>query len=127
MRSHGLTWGDLIGTLTDHSQRGRSGLGVLRRVVDQHYGQIAGDSHTEDRAFQILVDSGRVPVPERLVPVTCADGVVVTPDFLWSDYKLILEVFGVDHKKSGVTTTPSAQVTGTNRSGTGTRPESTRI
>ncbi|MFP3907948.1 MAG: hypothetical protein ACLFWR_13025 [Acidimicrobiales bacterium] len=97
MRTHGLTWGDLIGVLVDHGRRGRPGVRALRTVVDQHYGQIVGDSRTEDRAFEILVDSGVVPIPERLVPVTCADGVEVTVDFMWPAYGVILEIFGVDH------------------------------
>ncbi len=97
MRSHGLSWGDVLGVLVDHSKKGRRGIGALRAVVDEHYGQIAGDSRTEDRAFEILCDSQRVPIPERLIPVMCADGVEVTPDFLWPEYRLILEVFGADH------------------------------
>ena len=97
MRSHGLVWGDLIEVLVTHGKRGRPGIGVLRSVVDQHYGQIAGDSRTEDRAFEILVDSGLVPVPDRLVPVTCADGVEVTVAFMWPTHGVILEIFGADH------------------------------
>lgn len=96
-RVHGLEWADVIGVLMDHSRRGRTGLGALREVTDEHYGQIAGDSRTEDRAFQILVDSRRVPVPDRLVPVRCADGVTVTVDFMWPAYGVILEIYGAPH------------------------------
>lgn len=97
MRSRRLSWPEVLGTLVDHSRRGRPGLGALRRVVDEHYWQVVGDSRTEDRAFEILADSGRVPLPERLVPVICADGVTVTPDFLWPAFGLILEIYGADH------------------------------
>ena len=82
-REHGLEWGDVLGIIVDHSRRGRTGLGVLRGVAEEYYVQLAGDSRTEDRAHQVLVDSGRVPIPDRLVRVTCADGVVVTVDFMW--------------------------------------------
>ncbi len=97
MREHDLSWKELLGTLVDHSRRGRDGLGVLRSLIAQHYGVRRGDSDTEESAYRILVDSGRVPVPQRLVPVTCADGVTVTVDFAWPTYRVLVEVYGVDH------------------------------
>jgi hypothetical protein len=97
MRTHGLTWHDLLRVLIGHSRHGRPGLGEIRRLINEHYGVIAGDSGTEDRAYQILVDSGRVPVPDRLVPVMCADGVEVTADFAWPELRAVLEIYGVDH------------------------------
>ncbi len=92
-----VTWEEILGVLVDHSRRGRPGLTVVRNLVNRHYLDIAGDSTTEDIAYELLVDSGRVPVPERLVSVACADGVEVTPDFLWPQYRAVLEVWGVDH------------------------------
>ncbi|MFP3905959.1 MAG: hypothetical protein ACLFWR_02945 [Acidimicrobiales bacterium] len=100
MRSQDLGWEDLLRTLLDHSRRGRPGLGVLRALVHEHYGTIAGDSDTEELAYQILVDSGRVPIPERLVPVVCADGVEVTVDLGWPDHQALVEVYGVDHLRN---------------------------
>jgi hypothetical protein len=78
MRTHDLGWDAILRTLVNHSRRGRPGLQVLRALVAEHYGVVAGDSATEDRAYQILVDSRRVPIPQRLVPIVCADGVAVT-------------------------------------------------
>lgn len=92
-----VTWERILGVLVDHSRRGRPGLTVIRRLVNQHYLDIAGDSTTEDIAYELMIDSGRVLIPQRLVPVICADGVPVTPDFLWPEYRAVLEVWGVDH------------------------------
>ncbi|MDZ7677482.1 MAG: type IV toxin-antitoxin system AbiEi family antitoxin domain-containing protein [Acidimicrobiales bacterium] len=100
MRTDSLRWEDLLRTLLDHSRRGRPGLGVLRALIHEHYGTIAGDSDTEELAYQILLDSGRVPIPERLVPVVCADGVEVTVDFGWPDQNALVEVYGVDHLRN---------------------------
>jgi hypothetical protein len=66
-------------------------------VLSEHYGELATDSMTEDVAFEVLVDSGRVPPPDKQVPVRCADGVIVTVDFGWPRYNALLEIFGVDH------------------------------
>lgn len=96
-REHGIEWQELLTTLVDHAQRGRSGVGPLRRVLATHYGEQAGDSDTEDLAYAILVDSGRVPIPVRQFPVVCADGVTVTVDFAWPQRRALLEIVGVDH------------------------------
>jgi hypothetical protein len=97
LRSSVIAWPILLRTLVEHGRHGRGGVGALRRVVAEHYDQRATDSDTEDVAFEILVDSGRVPLPEKQVAVTCADGVEVTIDLGWPRYGALLEVFGVDH------------------------------
>lgn len=97
MRTHDLGWDAVLQVLIDHQRRGRPGLSVIRSLVAKHYLAVAGDSDTEDQAYEILVDSGRVPVPDRLVPVVCADGVPVTVDLGWPGYDAYLEIWGVDH------------------------------
>lgn len=97
LRNGSTAWNVLLRSLIRHSQPGRAGIGPLRDLVAEHYGDLASDSTTEDLAFQILADSGRVPLPDRQVKVMCADGVEVTVDFGWPDHRALLEVFGVDH------------------------------
>lgn len=97
MRAHGLVWDDLIRALALHGRRGRAGVGPLRAVVADHLDDVVGDSATEDLAFDLLVGSGLVPRPARLVPVTCADGVEVTLDLGWPDRRCYVEIYGVDH------------------------------
>lgn len=97
LRNGSLTWETILAVLVEHSRRGRTGIGVVRDLVQRHYLEIAGDSSTEDLAYEILADSGQVPLPQRLAPVVCADGVEVTPDHLWPEYMAVLEVWGVDH------------------------------
>lgn len=96
-RVHGLPWDELLAALVDHSRSGRGGVGPCRQVVAEHYGELARDSTTEDLAFTILCDSGRVPRPLAQVPVTCADGVEVTIDLGWPQYRAYVEVFGGHH------------------------------
>jgi hypothetical protein len=97
LRDSVVAWPILLRTLIEHSRRGRSGIGPLRAVVAEHYGELATDSGTEDVAFEILADSGRVPLPDKQVPVVCADGVPVTIDLGWPRYRALVEIFGVDH------------------------------
>ena len=96
-RTHDLSWDELLGTLIDHARRGRSGVGPLRRVVAAHYDDLATDSSTEDLAYGLLFDSGRVPVPDKQVRVRCADGAWVTADLGWPKYRALIEIHGIDH------------------------------
>lgn len=97
LRTSVVSWPTLLESLVVHARRGRAGVGPLRRVLAEHYGELATDSTSEDAAFEVLVDSGRVPIPQKQVSVACADGVEVTVDFGWPRYGALLEVFGVDH------------------------------
>lgn len=97
LRQRATAWDVLLRTVVVHSRRGRAGLGPLRELMAEHYGERTTDSTTEDVAFEILVDSGVVPSPEKQVEVRCADGVSVTIDFGWPEHRALLEVFGVDH------------------------------
>lgn len=97
MRHHTLTWDELVRTLVQHAKRGRPGIGPLRRVVASHLEEEIGDSATEDLAFDLIVRSGLVPRPRRLVPVTCADGVRVTVDLGWPEHRCFVELYGIDH------------------------------
>lgn len=97
LRERVTAWDVLLRTCVRHGRRGRAGVGPLRALLAEHYGERTTDSTTEDVAFEILVDSGVVPVPDKQVGVRCADGVDVTIDFGWPRYGALLEVFGVDH------------------------------
>ncbi|MFP4512272.1 MAG: hypothetical protein ACLFRV_04910 [Acidimicrobiales bacterium] len=96
-RRHDLEWDELLATLVDHGRPGRDGIGPLRRLVAAHYGEVARDSGTEDHAFMLMRDSGRLPEPKAQVKVRCADGVVVTVDFGWPHLRCYLEIFGGPH------------------------------
>ncbi len=96
-RLRGVEWDELLAAVVDHARSGRRGIGAVRPVLAEHYGELTRDSTTEDLAFAILRDSGRVPLPECQVPVVCADGLEVTIDFGWRDCRAYLEVFGGHH------------------------------
>ncbi len=97
LRERRTAWDVLLRVLIAHGCRGRAGIGPLRDVVAEHYGEAATDSRTEDKAYRILCDSRRVPLPTKQVPIVCADGVEVTVDFGWEEQRALLEVFGGHH------------------------------
>jgi hypothetical protein len=97
LRSRSTAWDVLLRTLIAHAKPGRDGVGALRVVVAEHYGELGTDSETEDLAYTILADSRRVPLPQKQVRVVCADGVEVSVDLGWPDRRCLVEVFGVDH------------------------------
>ncbi|MGY6501547.1 MAG: hypothetical protein ACXIVQ_11760 [Acidimicrobiales bacterium] len=72
-------------------------MGPLRAVVAEHYRDVEQDSRTELLAHRILTDAGIRPEPESQIPLRCADGVVVTIDLGWPQYRTFVEIFGVDH------------------------------
>jgi very-short-patch-repair endonuclease len=96
-RTHGLTWEELTTTLERHAGPGRAGNGPIRRLIASHADSQAGDSRTEDRAFELLCRERHLPRPQRQVPVTCADGVAVSVDLGWPEHRAGIEIFGVDH------------------------------
>jgi len=97
LRSRSTAWDVLLRTLIAHAKPGRDGVSALRAMVAEHYGELGTDSKTEDLAYEILVDSQRVPLPQKQVRIVCADGVEVTVDFGWPDGRCLVEIFGVDH------------------------------
>jgi very-short-patch-repair endonuclease len=100
-REHGIGWEELCETVVAHARPGRSGVGPLRAVVADHYGEPATDSATEDLAYTILRRSQLVPTPQKQVGVTGADGVEVTVDLGWPERRALVELDGVDHLTNG--------------------------
>jgi hypothetical protein len=96
-RTHDLAWEDMARALRIHARPGRRGTGPFRRVLEQHYGEIATDSGTEDLAYAILFDCGRVPIPVKQLPITLPNGITVHADLGWPLHKVVLEIQGVDH------------------------------
>lgn len=57
------TWDRLLDTLVTHARRGRDGVGKLRAVLDEHYGETAvTDSAFERLVVSLLVEAG-LPTP----------------------------------------------------------------
>lgn len=63
-RRRGLTnWDELLATLVAHARRGRDGVGILRRILDDHFGEVVQtDSGFERLVLISLVDAG-LPTP----------------------------------------------------------------
>ena len=76
------------------AKRGRSGIAVMRQVLDERpLGYRPPESHLEARVQKIVVDGG-LPAPERQVDVGDDDGWIARVDFLFRALRLILFVDG---------------------------------
>jgi very-short-patch-repair endonuclease len=54
-----IDWNGLLAILVSHARRGRRGVGVLRRILDEHFGEVAvTDSGFERLVVTSLCESG---------------------------------------------------------------------
>ncbi|HEY8544132.1 MAG TPA: DUF559 domain-containing protein, partial [Acidimicrobiales bacterium] len=90
------TWDDLLHTLVAHARRGRDGVGTLRQILDDHYGEAAvSDSAFERLVLSVLASAG-LPTPELQHPVE-ADGQVYRLDLAYPAARLAIELDGSIH------------------------------
>src|SRR5690606_4297877 len=96
-RRRNLTdWGALLATLFAHARRGRRGVGALRRILDEHYGEIEKtDSGFERLVATLLVQAGlpRPVLQERLA----VDGRTYRVDLAYPAERIAIETDGADH------------------------------
>ena len=77
--------------------RGRTGCGAISHVLRIRCGLKTTESAFETKLFQTLRD-GRLPLPERQVPVYTSKGLFVArPDFLYPSAKLAIEALSRKH------------------------------
>jgi very-short-patch-repair endonuclease len=67
---------------------GRRGAAILKRLLDQRTGSTVSRSEAEEQMWKLL-KAARLPQPEMNAPL-----LGYTADFLWREYKLVLEVDG---------------------------------
>jgi predicted transcriptional regulator of viral defense system len=75
--------------------RGLRGAGALAAVLE-HYRQTVTHSEAEERFLAVATRAG-VPMPEVNAWIPLSDGGGYSPDFLWRDQRLIVEVDGRTH------------------------------
>lgn len=96
-RRRNLTdWGALLATLFAHARRGRRGVGALRRILDEHYGEIEKtDSGFERLVATLLVQAG---LPRPVLQESLAvDGRTYRIDLAYPAERVGIETDGADH------------------------------
>jgi hypothetical protein len=88
------TLDDIKDVVARRRQRGRSGSELMGRLLDERPAglQVVG-SELERRVEHALLEAG-VPAPLRQAQISLRNGRVVTVDFYWPSYRLVIEVDG---------------------------------
>lgn len=94
-------WDALLHTLTTHARRGRDGVGTLRAILDDHYGEVAvTDSGFERLVFALLVAAG---LPRPVLHYELVVGVHRCHlDLAYPDARVAIELDGRDHLRPEV-------------------------
>lgn len=88
----GMRWDGLAEVVVELDATGRPGIGVVKRLVQRHYGRPALGSGLEARLLRALLDAG-LPEPRRQVAL--GDGSQAGQvDFYYEDAGLVIEVDG---------------------------------
>jgi hypothetical protein len=93
-------WDALLTTLIDHARRGRNGVGTLRAILDDHYGEEAADSGFERLVIALLLAAG-LPRPVLHHEVTVR-GHTCHIDLAYPDERIAIELDGLDHLRPEV-------------------------
>lgn len=89
-------WDALLDTLVVHARRGRDGVGALRAILDEHFGEVvATDSGFERLVFIALRDAG-LPTP-TLQHEVCIGQRTYRIDLAYPDKRLAIELDGSVH------------------------------
>ena len=90
------TWDRLLDTLVVHARRGRDGVGTLRAVLDDHFGEVVvTDSGFERLVISVLRDAG-LPMPV-LQHEVCVNGRTFRLDLAYPDARVAIELDGSVH------------------------------
>lgn len=96
-----VDWDELLTTLVRHARRGRDGVGTLRCVLDDHYGEVA----VSDSGFERLVVSallaGGLPAPVLQHQVRIG-GRMYRLDLAYPEARLAIELDGSVHMERDV-------------------------
>jgi very-short-patch-repair endonuclease len=96
-RRRGLSdWDPLLTTLVNHARRGRRGVGALRQILGDHYGEVRKtDSGFERLVVTLLVQAGLPrPVVQHWITI---GGRSYRIDLAYPEHRLAIELDGGDH------------------------------
>jgi len=88
-----VTWQELVEQVFRHSRRGRNGVGVLRALLQERYGEDVGESELE-RAFLHELRRRGLPEPVAQHPIYDRDGFIARVDFAYLDVRVAIELDG---------------------------------
>ena len=93
IRQKRVTWQELLGQLFRHSRRGRNGVGVLRALLEERYGEDVGESELE-RAFLRELRRRGLDEPVAQHVVSDGDGFIARVDFAYVSLRIAIELDG---------------------------------
>jgi very-short-patch-repair endonuclease len=98
-RRRGLVdWDQLLDTLVAHARRGRRGVGVLRSILDEHFGEAAATDSGFERLVAVLLRQAGLPAPVLQHRVR-VDGRDYRIDLAYPANRLALELDGGIHMR----------------------------
>jgi hypothetical protein len=91
--SGALAWDEVGVAVLRHSRRGRNGVGVARRIVEQRAAGLVGDSVLESVVLTLMADAG-LPAPVTQLELHDDRGFVARVDACWPDRGIVVEADG---------------------------------
>jgi very-short-patch-repair endonuclease len=88
-----LTWDDALNALLRHSKQGRNGVGALRALITERYGEDVAESALE-RAFYKRFRDLAFPAPTPQVEIRDEHGFIARVDYAYPDKKIAIELDG---------------------------------
>lgn len=94
-------WNALLTTLTTHARRGRDGVGTLRAILDEHYGEMAVADSGFERLVMALLTAAGLPRPVLHHEVVVR-GHRCHIDLAYPEARVAIELDGRDHLRPEV-------------------------
>jgi Protein of unknown function (DUF559) len=89
-------WDELLDTLVAHARRGRRGVGALRAILDQHYGEVEKTGSGSERLVAILLAEAGLPRPVLQHEVV-HEGRTYRIDLAYPAERVAIEYDGAQH------------------------------
>jgi very-short-patch-repair endonuclease len=96
-----IGWGQLLHVLELHAARGRDGVGTLRRILDEHYGEAATTDSAFERLVLVMLVASGLEKPELQHEVRI-QGRRYRIDLAYPDKKVAIELDGQVHREREV-------------------------
>lgn len=100
IRKRLTNWNVLLATLLVHARRGRDGVGTLRAILDDHFGEVVQTESGFERLVVIALCEAGLPMPVLQHSVQLG-GRHYRLDLAYPDQLVAVELDGSDHLKRG--------------------------
>jgi very-short-patch-repair endonuclease len=95
-------WNVLLSTLTVHARKGRSGVGALRAILDDHFDEVAKTESGFERLVLIALCEAGLPPPVLQHEVRLRGHRRYRLDLAYPDHRLAIELDGAHHRDKDV-------------------------